>query len=429
MPVILDSAPRDHRTDRCIHIGLINNMSDEALKATERQFVSLLNSASDGVPVRLSLYTLPGVPRDGWAAGHISSNYSNIEDLWDGHLDGLIVTGREPLAANLVDEPYWDSFTRVLDWAQENSHATVCSCLAAHAAILHMNGIRRAKRNDKLFGIFECAHASDHPLTAGTPASFRLPHSRWNGVLEDQLLDCGFTVLTRSAEAGVDTFIKQQKKLFVFFQGHPEYDSGTLLREYHRDVGRYVKGESQKYPSMPQNYFDAAAADELVLLREKASSARCKDLLTDLAAILLALKIEKTWQPSAVGIYRNLLAHISVQKETALVSKRVKAIAGMQASRDEESRVMISTLPTPTEAQTASLATKLLINNRCVSSELGKTFATVNPLTGGEICQVAEADTADEEKAVKAARAAFEQWDGKGCAPQSADTCFIASPT
>src|SRR5580704_377268 len=114
MPVILDSDPRNHRSDRCVHIGLINNMSGEALKATERQIVSLLNSASDDAPVRLSLYALPGVPRNGWEAGHISSNYSNIEDLWDGQLDGLIVTGREPLASSLVDEPYWDSFTRVL---------------------------------------------------------------------------------------------------------------------------------------------------------------------------------------------------------------------------------------------------------------------------------------------------------------------------
>ncbi len=219
MPVILDSDPRDHRTDRCIHIGLINNMSGEALKATERQIVSLLNTASDDAPVRLSLYTLPGVPRNGLEAGHISNNYSNIEDLWDSQLDGLIVTGREPIAANLVDEPYWESFTRVLDWAQENSHATVWSCLAAHAAILHMDGIRRAKRNDKVFGIFECAHVPDNPLTVGLPASFRLPHSRWNGVPEDQLLDCGFTVLTRSEEAGVDTFIQAADRAVPLFPG------------------------------------------------------------------------------------------------------------------------------------------------------------------------------------------------------------------
>jgi aldehyde dehydrogenase (NAD+) len=69
---------------------------------------------------------------------------------------------------------------------------------------------------------------------------------------------------------------------------------------------------------------------------------------------------------------------------------------------------MISALHIPTETSTVPLATELLINNRWLPSESGKTFATVNPATGEEICQVAEADAADVEKAVKAARAAFE---------------------
>ncbi len=56
--------------------------------------------------------------------------------------------------------------------------------------------------------------------------------------------------------------------------------------------------------------------------------------------------------------------------------------------------------------------TKLLINNRWVTSKSGKTFPTLNPATGEEICQVAEADAADVDEAVKAARHAFEkgQW-------------------
>jgi aldehyde dehydrogenase (NAD+) len=53
-------------------------------------------------------------------------------------------------------------------------------------------------------------------------------------------------------------------------------------------------------------------------------------------------------------------------------------------------------------------AKKLLINNEWVDSVSGKTFATINPATGEEICQVAEADAADVDKAVHAARVAFE---------------------
>jgi len=53
-------------------------------------------------------------------------------------------------------------------------------------------------------------------------------------------------------------------------------------------------------------------------------------------------------------------------------------------------------------------AKKLLINNEWVDSASGKTFATINPATAEEICQVAEADAADVDKAVHAARVAFE---------------------
>jgi homoserine O-succinyltransferase len=335
VPVLFDSEPGG-----CIKIGLVNNMSDEALRATERQFISLLDSASDKMPVHLSFYTLPGVPRNCLTANHISSRYSNIEDLWDGHLDGLIMTGREPMAANVADEPYWDSFTRVLAWAQENCHATVLSCLAAHAAILSMDGIRRVKRNDKVFGIFECSRVCDHPLTAGTASQFRLPHSRWNGVPEEQLVDCGYKVLTRSAIAGVDSFIKQQKRLLVFFQGHPEYESDTLLREYRRDVGRYVKGEAPRYPLMPESYFDDAMAGELSAFQEKAISRRSDELLPELTAILGNKKIENTWQASAAGVYRNWLGHICAQKEAVLVSQRLNTMAG------SEERLRASSLPT-----------------------------------------------------------------------------------
>ncbi len=61
-----------------------------------------------------------------------------------------------------------------------------------------------------------------------------------------------------------------------------------------------------------------------------------------------------------------------------------------------------------TEPRIAVSATKLLINNRWVDSASGKTFPTINPATGEEICQVAEADEADVNKAAQAARKAFE---------------------
>jgi aldehyde dehydrogenase (NAD+) len=69
---------------------------------------------------------------------------------------------------------------------------------------------------------------------------------------------------------------------------------------------------------------------------------------------------------------------------------------------------MTSILAVPPEVDIPVLVTRLLINNRWVASRSGKTFATINPSTGEEICQVAEADATDVDLAVEAARAAFE---------------------
>jgi aldehyde dehydrogenase (NAD+) len=69
---------------------------------------------------------------------------------------------------------------------------------------------------------------------------------------------------------------------------------------------------------------------------------------------------------------------------------------------------MASVMSPPRENRVAVSATKLLINNRWIPSASGKTFPTINPATGEEICQIAGADAADVEQAVKAARTAFE---------------------
>lgn len=327
MPVLIDVYSGESSSDHCITVGLINNMPDEALKATERQYISLLDAASDGVQVRLSLYTLPGVPRNEASSRHIASLYSNIEDLWEGQLDGLIVTGREPLAPDLKAEPYWESFTNTLAWAQENAHSTVWSCLAAHAAVLHLDGINRAKRNDKLFGIFPCSRLTDHPLMAKAPAALALPHSRWNSLPEDQLLSHGYSVLTRTSDTEVDTFIKQQKKLFVFFQGHPEYEADTLLREYRRDVLRYLKGETPRYPSMPRDYFDRETVLALGALQLRSESCPKSELLPAIATVLGNIRIESTWRSSATSIYENWLRHIRAQKDSAMRSTIRKSVA------------------------------------------------------------------------------------------------------
>jgi len=135
-------------------------MPDAAFKATEHQFVSLLNAASEGFEIELLLYTLPCIARTETIARAAARHYSSVDGLWDAGLDALIVTGKEPVSADLRDEPCWQMMTRILEWARENTHSTVWSCLAAHAAVLHMDNIPRRRSSDKDFGVFECERRS-----------------------------------------------------------------------------------------------------------------------------------------------------------------------------------------------------------------------------------------------------------------------------
>ncbi|HKF05538.1 MAG TPA: aldehyde dehydrogenase family protein [Candidatus Sulfotelmatobacter sp.] len=61
------------------------------------------------------------------------------------------------------------------------------------------------------------------------------------------------------------------------------------------------------------------------------------------------------------------------------------------------------------ENRAVQTRTQLLIGDQWVSSESGKTFPTYNPATGEKIAEVAEADIADVDKAVKVARKALER--------------------
>jgi homoserine O-succinyltransferase/O-acetyltransferase len=304
----------------CIHIGLINNMPGPAMEATERRFCTLLDAAAEGFVVRVSRYALPGVPWSPEGMIRIDNCYSNINRLWNAHLDGLIVTGAEPLAPALTEEVYWGPLATVVEWAEHNTYSSIWSCLAAHAAVFQIDGIDRCPLDDKRFGLFECARVSDDSLTArlsaGVPERVRVPHSRWNDIPGDGLKAYGYRVLTRSDNAGIDAFVKQRKSLFVFFQGHPEYDADTLLLEYRRDIRRFLRRERESYPSMPQGCIEEQLAGLFTALRERALSDRREELLADFPAALLAARVKNTWRPSAISIYRNWLRYLSERKLT-----------------------------------------------------------------------------------------------------------------
>src|SRR5262249_1578457 len=103
---------------------------------------------------------------------------------------------------------------------------------------------------------------------------------------------------------------------------HHEYESNTLLLEYRRDIKRFLKGESDLYPSIPDGYFDQTAVDAAIAMRDRAFSGRREELMEDSPIALLSCRLNNTWSATAVSIYRNWLLYLSAQKELRLKARR-----------------------------------------------------------------------------------------------------------
>ena len=140
----------------------------------------------------------------------------------------------------------------------------------------------------------------------------RVPHSRWNDLAEVDLRSHGYRIASRSLEAGIDVFTKQWGSLFVFLQGHPEYDTDTLFREYRRDAFRYLKGERDDFPELPSHYVEARTERSAARFRERALERRdmtALDAFPKDCAFRPALL--NVWQASAMQLYRNWLGHVA----------------------------------------------------------------------------------------------------------------------
>jgi homoserine O-succinyltransferase len=300
-----------------IVIGLVNNMPDGALAATERQFGGLLDGASGEADLRLRLYTLRQVPRSREAQAHIRQFYADASVLRGQGVDALIVTGAEPVASDLTEEPYWPGLTGVIDWAEGNTISTVLSCLAAHAGVLSLSGVKRLPLPAKCSGVHAFDIVGRSALTRGAGRRWLIPHSRRNGLDPDELARHGYTVLTRSASVGVDMFVKQLRSLFVFLQGHPEYEADTLAREYRRDMGRYLRGEAAVQPELPQNYFSSPAEEALMRFAAQSSAERRATIIASLPEF--SPPADAPWRGAAALLYRNWLALIAERKAEALL--------------------------------------------------------------------------------------------------------------
>jgi homoserine O-succinyltransferase len=290
-----------------VHIGLVNNMPDAALRATELQFARLLKEAAHDFDVRLHLFAMPEISRGEVARSRMEGFYADVADLPDAGMDALIVTGAEPRAETLDREPYWPALTRLIDWAQSATISTLFSCLAAHAVVLHLDGIKRRPLPKKISGVFDSLRAGEDPLLTGLPARFAIPHSRKNGLPESDLISNRYRILSRLTDGSADIFLREGRSRFVFLQGHPEYGGETLGREYLRDLARALKGEGAP-PDIPENYFDRVTENALQVLSSRQAR------IEDYNDVVMAAVPLQTWRIHALRLYANWIAAIAAEK-------------------------------------------------------------------------------------------------------------------
>ncbi len=248
---------RAHQQDiREQHIGLLNMMPDAALEATERQFYRLIGESNPIIQIYIHPFTLPILKRGEKAQKHIDAYYETIESLKKEGLDALIITGANVTEPNLSDESFWEPLTEVVDWAVNNVVSTLCSCLATHAVMEFRHGQKRRHLDDKRWGVYSHRVTHPHPLVRGINTKFDVPHSRFNQIDREQFEEAGAIVLAESKKAGVQLAVSKDGLRLVYFQGHPEYDAISLLKEYKREVIRFFQKHIDNYPPFPANYLD-----------------------------------------------------------------------------------------------------------------------------------------------------------------------------
>ena len=294
---------------RELHIGLLNMMPDAALAATEAQFMGLVGACDQIAQFYVYPFSLAELNRGAQAAEHISQYYYDFADLADQGLDALIITGANVANPSLDQEPFWEPLIEVVRWAENNVASILCSCLATHALVKHRYGIDRQRLPRKQWGVYSHRITRpEHPLMRDINTRFDAPHSRYNEITRSQLDEAGLIVLIESPEAGVHLTVSPDQFRIVYFQGHPEYNANSLLKEYKREVLRYLSDERESTPRYPEHYFSDEAMEIAATYIKRAEKAKSDGSAPpDFPEKDLESLVENTWGDTGKAIVNNWL--------------------------------------------------------------------------------------------------------------------------
>ena len=309
---VLPSDVALHQDIRELHIGLLNMMPDAALAATERQFFRLVGESNQIAQFYMHPFTLKELKRSAEAEAYVGRYYETFDQIREQGLDALIITGANVTQPDLALEPFWKPLNKVIDWAHDNVTSTLCSCLATHAVLQFRYGKKRRHLGFKRWGVYSHRLVDrKHPLVGDVNTRFDVPHSRFNQIDREQFVAAGLHVLVESETAGVHLAVSEDRFRIVFFQGHPEYDTVSLFKEYKREVNRFIKGERPDYPPFPENYFSLVTEAVLDEHRDRVLAARAKGATPpELPESIIVPDLDNTWHDTAEAVINNWIGKV-----------------------------------------------------------------------------------------------------------------------
>lgn len=118
-------------------------------------------------------------------------------------------------------------------------------------------------------------------------------------------------MLVESDTAGVHLATSPDGLRLVFSQGHPEYDTISLQKEFKREVMLYAAGERDDYPPFPHDYYQVREQAVLNEYRSRLEAAlESAEAIPDFPESLVAKRLDNTWHDTAEAVVGNWMGTV-----------------------------------------------------------------------------------------------------------------------
>ncbi|MCQ2010124.1 homoserine O-succinyltransferase [Sporolactobacillus sp. STSJ-5] len=231
---------------RPLNILILNLMPEKEMEETQL----LRHLGNTPLQVNISFMKTASHQSKNTSHLHLDQFYTVFDEVREKKFDGMIITGAPVERLPFTEVDYWAELKEIMHWSKSHVTSTLHICWGAQAALYYHFGINKVPYLEKLSGVF--SHSLCDPkekLLRGFDDVFFAPHSRYTDV--DRLALAKHPeihVLARSEEAGPFIMMANKGKQ-IMITGHLEYDTGTLAKEYHRDLNKNMT------PNLPKHYF------------------------------------------------------------------------------------------------------------------------------------------------------------------------------